>query len=281
LKFGIFANPEKDPDLKYTRILVDTLKTAGCDILYDADTAAALGVEVYEDAKHSEVLLILGGDGTILRAVRKYVDYGIMFAGIDFGRLGFMSEMNIDEVTDFISLVKNKDFIVDERIMLEASISSNGEKKLYALNDIVMTRKNRTQMIQLDMYVNETLAEHYNGDGVIVSTPTGSTAYSLSAGGPIISPNMKCILVTPICPHSLYARSIVTMDTDTLCITSFHTSRGGMFLATDGHSEIELHDEDSVIIKVADMKAKFIRRQADSFFPQLRSKLAQWDSSNI
>lgn len=275
MKIGIFTNPDKDPGLAYTRKLQDVLLKAECEIYYDTGTAAALGIDQYSDAKESDILFILGGDGTILNSVHKYVPYNMKFVGINMGRLGFMSEIDIDETEDFIALLKNNQYVLDERIMLEAEISSVANKRFIALNDFVITRKNRTQMIRMDLYVNEILADHYNGDGVIISSPTGSTAYSLSAGGPVVSPNLKCILITPICPHSLYARTIVTMGSDIICLQSFQTSCGGMFIAADGHDEVELCEQDTVTIRMSDTKAQFVRRKADSFFPQLRSKLAQ------
>lgn len=276
MKFGIFANPEKDLGMEATKTLVCTLEAAECEICYDSETASILGISEYEDAKHCDVLLILGGDGTILHAAHKYVKYGIYLAGINFGRLGFMSEINIEDVGSFIQRVKEGSYIIDERMMLEAKVPSHG-KTLYALNDFAIVRENHTKMMQMDLYVNHTLAENYNGDGLVVATPTGSTAYSLSAGGPIVAPNMQCIVITPICPHSLYARSIVTRCTDVVEVCPTNCP-AGIVLSVDGQQEISLKKNDIVKIQFTEQKAKFIRMSADTFFPQLKSKLAQWSS---
>ncbi len=280
LRFGIFTNPEKDASLSATRKVLQAIKDAGCEVCLDDQTAAFLGIEDFTDAMYSDVLFILGGDGTILRAVHKYVKYGILFAGINIGHLGFMSEIGIAEIDAFISLLMHKKYVVDERSMLEASISSqiDGQKKrVIALNDFVVTRRNRMNIIHLNLYINGTLAENYQGDGIILATPTGSTAYSLSAGGPIVSPNMDCMIVTPICPHSLYARSIVTKNSDILEVEPYACD-GDMYVAGDGANTLELHENDRITIKVSDTTAKFVRSSADSFFPLLKSKLAQWDN---
>jgi len=279
LKFGIFTNPEKDINLEATQKVVKALEKAGCEVYYDSDTAAVLGLDDFSDASHCDVLFVLGGDGTILQAARKYVQYGIFLAGINIGHLGFMSEIYIDEVDAFIAKAQKGQFVIDERMMLEAHIG-RGEKPLLALNDFIVTRIKRTRLISLDMYINDTLAENYNGDGLIISTPTGSTAYSLSAGGPIVSPNMKCVIVTPICPHSLYARSIVTDSNDKLRISS-RTGDDGIFISADGFNQVILTEEDDVIIGAAKETTKFIRSEPDTFFPQLKSKLAQWNTREV
>lgn len=277
MRFGIFTNPEKDASLVATQKVMKAVSDAGCEVCLDAQTAEYLGIENFTDAMYSDVLFILGGDGTILRAVHKYVKYGTLFAGINIGHLGFMSEIDIVEIDAFISLLLRGKYIVDRRSMLEATVTPH-KKKLTALNDFIIARKNRTKIISLNLYINDTLAENYKGDGLIVATPTGSTAYSLSAGGPIVSPNMDCMIVTPICPHSLYARSIVIKNSDIIKVESYSTE-GGMFISDDGNEGIEIVDNDKVTINVSNLTASFVRSNADSFFPQLKSKLAQWNNN--
>jgi len=277
LRFGIYTNPEKDLSLNATKTVIKAIEDACCEPCLDEQAAGYLGEESYTDAMYSDVLFILGGDGTILRAVHKYVRYGMLFAGINIGHLGFMSEIDINEIDAFISLILHGKYVIDKRTMLEAAITSQ-KKRLTALNDFVITRKNRTNIINLDLYINNTLAENYKGDGIIIATPTGSTAYSLSAGGPIVSPNMDCMIVTPICPHSLYARSIVTKNNDIIKVAPY-AAEGGMFISGDGNKGIDLFENDRVSINVSDMTASFVRSNADSFFPQLKSKLAQWNNN--
>ncbi|WP_066683374.1 NAD(+)/NADH kinase [Christensenella intestinihominis] len=274
LKIGIYTNKDKDPGLEATGRVIGALETAGCSICYDSETAGLMGLSEYTDAGEADALFILGGDGTILRAARKYVSFGLPMIGINIGHLGFMSEINLPDVERMIDHIKRKDYVIDERMLLEAKINGKG-RPFIALNDFIITKINRTRMVQLDLYVNGTLAELYNGDGLIVATPTGSTAYSLSAGGPIIAPNVSCILVTPMCPHSLYARSIVTKYSDTITVRP-HEGEKNVTFSADGQELQYLSDEDEVIIRRSQMKAKFLRFTNDMFFPQLKDKLAQW-----
>lgn len=278
MKYGIFTNPNKDKGLTATHILIDILTKAGCEICYDEETARELGIGDYCDARKCDILFILGGDGTILRAARKYVKYGTYLVGINFGRLGFMSEISINEVEEFLRIVDAGEYVVDERMLLEAEIPSR-KSLLIALNDFVITKQNRTKMVQLDLLINGTLAENYNGDGLIIATPTGSTAYALSSGGPIIAPNVRCILITPMCPHSLYGRSIVTKFSDEIQVRP--TSQEGITtISADGMTGVPLTAEDTVTIRISKTRARFIRINADNFFPMLKMKLAQWNHIN-
>lgn len=274
LKFGIYTNADKDPGLRATKAVIGALEEAQYNICYDEDTAALLGIQKYTDAKEADALFILGGDGTILRAARKYVSMGIPLIGVNIGHLGFMSELNLPDVKRMLGHIEKKNYVIDERMMLEAKINGTGHAYV-ALNDFIITKENRTRMVQLDLYVNETLAEHYNGDGLIVATPTGSTAYSLSAGGPVIAPNVNCILITPMCPHSLYARSIVTKYSDKITVRPREGQTEVTFSA-DGQEWGRLRETDCLEISSSALIAKFLRITDDTFFPQLKDKLAQW-----
>lgn len=274
LRIGIYTNKDKDPGLQATGRVISALELAGCSICYDSDTASLLNLSEYADASQADALFILGGDGTILRAARKYVSFDLPMVGINIGHLGFMSEINLPDVEKMIHHIKQGDYVIDERMMLEAKINGAG-RPFIALNDFIITKINRTHMVQLDLYVNGTLAEFYNGDGLIVATPTGSTAYSLSAGGPIIAPNVSCMLITPMCPHSLYARSIVTKYSDTIMVCP-HEGEENVTFSADGQELQYLSSADKVIIQRSKRKTKFLRFTNDMFFPQLKDKLAQW-----
>lgn len=274
LKLGIYTNADKDPGLEATRALVEVLEAADCTVCYDEDTATFLGICDYTDAKDADALFILGGDGTILRAARKYVSRHIPLIGVNLGHLGFMSELNPDDIACMVDHIRNKDYVIDERMMLEAKINGTGHSFI-ALNDFIITKENRTRMVQLDLYINSTLAEHYNGDGLIVATPTGSTAYSLSAGGPVIAPNVNCILITPMCPHSLYARSIVTKYNDVISVRP-RAGQERVTFSADGQEWGQLQETDRIEIRSSGLIARFLRLTDDTFFPQLKDKLAQW-----
>ncbi|WP_066648173.1 NAD(+)/NADH kinase [Christensenella timonensis] len=274
MKFGVYTNEKKDPGLQATRIVIDALKRHECTVCHDDDTAQMLDISTFEDARHADVLLVLGGDGTILRAARKYVGYGIKLLGINIGHLGFMSEIGMDDLDEAIERVLHEEYLVDERMMLEAHVS-NVAKPLLALNDFIISKENRTHMVKLDLYINDSLAELYNGDGLIVSTPTGSTAYSLSAGGPIVAPNVNCVLVTPICPHSLYARSIIAKFSDIIKVAPFDGEED-VTLTADGQDIVRISEQEEVTICRSQSATQFIRFHKNHFFPQLKDKLAQW-----
>lgn len=271
MNFGIYTNPTRDQGLRATRILIGILEKAGCEISYDPQTAAALGLETFVSADTCDMLFVIGGDGTILRAVHRYVARGVRFVGINLGHLGFMSEIGLDEVGEFLALVRQGRYRLDTRMMLSAECP--GTPPADVLNEVVITSCERAKTAQMDLLIDGALAEEYNGDGLIIATATGSTAYSLSAGGPIIAPEMACILVTPICPHSLYARSIVTGPESELMVIP----RSDALLVTpDGRAGIALSGSAPVRISRAPLAAQFVRLSSNVFFPTLKAKLAQW-----
>lgn len=216
-------------------------------------------------------MFVIGGDGTILRAVHRYVERGIRFVGINLGHLGFMSEIGLDEVSEFLTLVRQGRYWLDRRMMLTAVCPDGCEVSV--LNEVVITSCERARTAQMDLLIDGALAEEYNGDGLIIATATGSTAYSLSAGGPIVAPDMSCVLVTPICPHSLYARSILAGPESRLEIIPRSEA---LLLTPDGRSGIPFDGPDPVRIKKAPLEAQFVRLSSNVFFPTLKAKLAQW-----
>jgi len=272
LKFGVFTNKSKDQGFAATKTLIKALSRRNCPVSYDEDTAAAMQLEDYTDARHADILFILGGDGTILRAARKYVPYGTCLIGINVGRLGFMSEIYLDEVDLLIDKVLDSDYYVDTRMMLEAHVDAL-EHPVLALNDFVVRNKNQGKMAHLSFYVNDMFAESYNVDGLVVATPTGSTAYSLAAGGPVVAPNLRCKIVTPICPHTLYSRSVVIKYSDDVSVEAREEEQ--LSVLADGQQLVTLDPGNRVRITNSQIIAKFLRIKPDNFFTQLNEKLAQ------
>lgn len=271
LKAGIYANPQRDMGLVCTREVISALRDAGVDVLLDEETAEELGRREDGFADDSDVLFVLGGDGTILSAVRKYISLGIPVIGINCGHLGFLSELDPGGVPAFIERLKEDTCFADRRMMLDAALPHGGT--LTALNDFVITRRHRTKMARLELYINGVLAERYNGDGLLVATPTGSTAYSLSAGGPIVAPNVRCIVITPMCPHSLYARSLIAGPEDEVEVVS---DQHALVVSPDGLDGEVLGKGERILIRVSQSSALFLRSKPDFFFPGLRSRLEQW-----
>lgn len=275
MKCGIYTNTQRDKDLSSTKKLIELLEEADHQVLLDSDIDVEINEKNYKDAKKSDILFVLGGDGTILRAIRKYGHLDIPLVGINIGHLGFMSELSLDEVIPFLECIKRGDYKLDERMMLEAELIDGSEVTLSALNDIVITRANRTNMVRLNIFIDGELTENFCGDGLIITTPTGSTAYSLAAGGPIVAPNLKCIIITPICGHSLYARSIVVDAASIIKITSSE-SEDDIAISADGADGYVKSGNVEIIVKSSNLTTKFLRTKKDTFFTQLQNKLAQW-----
>lgn len=255
--------------MRATRKLAKTLLDLGCEVAYDEQTAKELHLKHWRDARDADALFVLGGDGTILNAARRYVPYAVPLVGVNLGHLGFMSELTLDTVEDFVKLAKEGELTVDERMMLEAVLP--GREPVLALNDFLVSRKEK-KMSHLDLWIRDYLAEEYNGDGLIVSTPTGSTAYSLSAGGPIVAPHVRCILLTPLCSHSLYTRSIIAAPGDRVAVRS---DRDELVVTADGSEGMVLARGECAEFRAASSVTTFLRMKPETFFPSLRSRLEQ------
>lgn len=277
LKIGIYTNESRDPQLETTEEVIRLIEEEGCTVCYDGDTARFLQIKDYVPAAQADMLFVIGGDGTILRAAHKYVKWDVPLVGINTGHLGFMSEVSLSNAGSMIRRFRSGDVVRDERMLLRIHTDAS-PKPHHALNDVLITNRNRTRMVKLDLYINGNLAELYNGDGLIVATPTGSTAYSLSAGGPIVAPNVNCFLITPLCPHSLYARSIIAAKGDKIVVKP-HEGQTDIVVTADGSELSSLTKDECVSIEKSDLYAVFLRQSADFFFPQLKEKLAQWSTA--
>ncbi|AET66722.1 putative sugar kinase [Desulfosporosinus orientis DSM 765] len=218
-------------------------------------------------------LISLGGDGTLLQAAREASSYGIPVLGVNFGRLGFLCEIEREEVFSALDQILNNDFEIQERLMLNALIKRAGQENIshLVLNDVVFSRESREGIITLQANLSGEPTVSYPADGLIVSTPTGSTAYSLSAGGPIISPNVQAILLTPLAAHSLSARPMLVSDEEKIEIL---LANGEKCLVTfDGRQSIEIFSGQTVLITTAPIKALLIRLGTRSFPQVVREKL--------
>lgn len=277
-KFGIYTNFEKDKSLVKTRKVIGVLKEAGCEIFLDSDLYALIKEECSLGIENSDYLFVLGGDGTILSAARKYAKYGIKIIGVNLGRMGFLAEITPDEVKWALERIMSGKYTVETRMMLQADSGSSGET-LLALNDFVVSPRNIPRMVILELKINGSFAEKYYCDGIIISSPTGSTGYTISAGGPIIAPSVNCILVTPVCAHTLNSRSIVLNENDIVEITLV-SSDIDAFVTADGQYSRKLEDEKKVVIKKSDRYAYFVRLKEGNFFELLKVKLAQWQTDD-
>jgi len=230
-----------------------------------------MGMDFDTLCKQSDILVTIGGDGTLISTVRRSLKYNIPVLGIHAGRLGFLADIGMNEIEEFTKKLTLGQFRIEERSILKAKFIQNGsEVKMYAFNDIVFTRHSISNMIHIETLVDKRPFNTYYGDGVIVSTPTGSTAYNLSAGGPIIFPLTNVFSLTPISPHSLTQRPAVLPGEYPI---EMKTQDNKGLIIVDGQDMYELGKNQSIHIQLATQKAKLIHRIEFNYFEVLKEKL--------
>lgn len=259
-KFHVLTNIEKDPNLTVSKRIRDYLESRNCVCTMQTD---------FDDAKDfpmdSDCAIVLGGDGTMIQAA-DYIRGRKPIIGVNLGTLGFLQEVEAAHVEEMLNHLINDEYRIERRMMLKAD---NGQ---IALNDIVVARKGSLKILYLNIYVNDRMLSNYKADGIVISTPTGSTAYNLSAGGPIVEPSAEAILLTPICPHNLGARSIVLSPTDKIRVEVL-PGRGDAEATFDGGVEIPLVSGGSIEIMKADIVTDVIKIGKESFIEVLSRKM--------
>lgn len=280
-KFLVITNERKDRGNVITKQIKDYIiasgrkcKLIGTNELENKDEDADTDVQC---------AIVLGGDGTLIRCATHLMRLDIPILGINLGTIGFLAEIEKHHINEALDRLFDDDYIVENRMMLRGNLNVGVNHKYpaasftsYALNDIVITRKGLSRIISLRIYVNDELVDDYRGDGVIVSTPTGSTAYNLSAGGPIITSRADVMVITPICPHSLSPRSVVVSAEDLVKIVvrrSKKTQDDEAIATFDGQTVIDLGTEDEILINKAEYKTRLIRLNQTGIYEILRSKL--------
>jgi NAD+ kinase len=273
---GIYANPKKDTDLNGAAMVAQLLRARGVAVSFDAEGMPPGETDVIDHAQ-IDVLFVLGGDGTLLKAAEKCSPFDVPMLGINLGRMGFLAEVEACGIEAAIDAVRDGHCKVEDRLMLHFSVYRGEELLLRgdALNDVVVLKKDVSRMINVELSINGALADRVSCDGMLVATPTGSTGYSLSAGGPIVCPRLECLLATPVCAHSLHSRSIVASAEDTLVMKPY--ASGGAVLTADGTVQREMGDGDEVRVRKSAYVARFIRFKENYFYPLLRSKFINWD----
>lgn len=301
-QFYIIANSEKDKNLETTKQIYDYLTAHGksCTVqeyqkaeevcLNQGDAKkeslnayVSYGLPVgYTNAdwipEGTECILVLGGDGTLIQAARDTVDRGIPLLGINLGNLGYLAEIEKSGIVDALDSLMADAYTLEPRMMLEGTVCRKGSGDIHnlALNDIVVNRAGALRVIDYEIYVNGEFLNRYSADGIIVSTPTGSTGYSLSAGGPIVSPMASMIVVTPICPHTLTARSIVLSGEDQVTIrlgSGRRVEQEEAFATFDGEVSVPIATGDYVEIRKSEKTADILKISKISFLEVLRNKM--------
>lgn len=273
--FLIYTNIHKDKDLAVTDHIRTYLEEK------DAQVSVLTGTDRLTEAMlQADCMIVLGGDGTMLQAAREITAYKIPLIGVNLGTLGYMTALELPDLEEALDRLLADDFQVESRMMLKGRITTGeyrGEEDC-ALNDIVITRRGALQIIRYHVYVNGQFLSSYNGDGLIVTTPTGSTGYNLSAGGPIVEPQARLIMLTPICVHTLNQRSIILSPEDVVEIEIAQGREGREQWAEvsfDGSNPIPLSEGDRIRITQAGRHTEFIQLNQVSFLDVLHRKMSE------
>ncbi len=279
--FYLITNEVKDPEGFYTRKITAYLAAHGGKVVC-TEHAASYPKLCKPDLAKPEVpdcILVLGGDGTLLRAARNLLNQDIPLLGINLGTLGYLAEVEIAAIEEALDKLLADRFTREERMMLEGQVRRQDmAEQNYALNDIVISRCGSLQVLTFQIYVNGQFLNSYSADGMIVATPTGSTGYNMSAGGPIVEPGASLLLLTPICPHTLNTRSIVLAPDDEIRIEipkGKDGQRQTVEASYDGSHKVRLQTDDSIVIRRADKTTGILKLNTESFLTVLHKKMSE------
>lgn len=285
-RVGLIVHTDKPDALRFTREAVEWLQERGLQVNIEADIARALGMPEYQCDEaalcESDLLLAVGGDGTILRASRLAAPREIPILGVHLGRFGFIAQIKPQDLHTAIARVQAGDFTIEKRLMVRAVAYRNGEPicDALALNDVVVTKGAVARMITLQTFVNDTFLATYSADGLVVATPTGSTAYSLSAGGAIVDPACEVLLLTPICAHTLSARPLI-LPAEKQVKVVVTADDGDFHLQADGGETVRLRSGDAVHVFRAQERTHLIVFDPDEFYTKLRDRLLWGERVNV
>lgn len=280
-KIGFITNTDKDPKLYYTKQIVDWVKDNNNIPLLEQNMSKVLNVphglpsenEIYQQA---DFIVVLGGDGTILRVSRKAAIYSMPILGINLGTLGYLADVEKADAISAISKVLEGNYTIEKRMMLEAYIDKgNISNDIHlALNEVCISNSIFSRMIKINMEINDDFIDTCRADGIIISTATGSTAYNLSAGGPILKPDTELIAITHVCPHALYTRPYVVSGNDIIKI-KIDGDYNNTILSIDGQQNMPLGNNDKVVIKRSNYYTSIIKTTNLSFYDILRRKMVE------
>ncbi|MFN4245062.1 MAG: NAD(+)/NADH kinase [Brevinematia bacterium] len=272
----IVYNPNKEESKEVLSYLKGLLDSEGFDffLLKTDFSNFSANFSSYKGIKRPDFVICVGGDGTILYASRLFSVYEVPIAGVNVGKLGFLMHFSKDEIPYLIELIKTQKYEVENRMMIKSEVIFGDNEKYsnYSLNEVVVTRGKFHRLIDVEVFVDGEFLNNYRGDGIIVATPTGSTAYSLSAFGPILTPTMENIIITPICPHTLSARSIVLSKDANVKLKVKHISPSPI-VVFDGQEYIDINEDVEINIGKCDFYAKVVRNPRKNFFEIIRTKL--------
>lgn len=282
-RIGIVANIEKEKSVECALELKKWASDRGVEVFLDEEIARKMGIPDGLDRKvlasRVDLLVVLGGDGTLLRTVRFVSEYDIPIVGVNLGEFGFLTEVNLNEMYSALEMIFRGQCKTEKRIMLDTLLNLGGEtvRQESILNDVVITRGNLSRILDLETTVDGLYLTTFRADGIIISTPTGSTAYSLSAGGPIVFPEEDSFIINPICPHTLTNRPIVIPDRVEIKVTVW-TKEQGATVTLDGQLSYTMKSGDSMIIKKSRYVTNLVSSPHRNYMEILRTKLG-WGGS--
>jgi NAD+ kinase len=279
---GIVPNLLKDTHLETTQMIADWLVNEGFNVYaakHIVEQVRSIPFSVDEDEIYRlcDIIIAIGGDGTILSVAEKAYLADVPIVGVNLGRLGFLADIEQADVITSLGKLINNDYHIEERMMLKAKIiDPNGQEHVFhALNDVNITRGSFPRIAEFEILINGEFCDVYPADGIIASTPTGSTAYNLSAGGPIVVPHAKTYIVTPICPHTIYSRSIIIASEDSIQIKICNDGPINMELSVDGKMKMYLTPNHFIQIERSPYVTRLIKLSELKFFEILRKKIVE------
>jgi NAD+ kinase len=286
MSVGIIFKPHFEPARTEAGKLAEWLKKRGVNVFAEEMIATANDLESREISStipaDVEWVVVLGGDGTLLGAARRVGTYGVPILGVNLGGLGFLTEIPLQRLYAVMEIMLQGRLELESRLMLETRVVRNGKEicRFEVLNDIVINKGALSRIIDLGVYINEQFLTTFRADGLIISTPTGSTAYNLSAGGPILYPTVSNFILTPICPFTLTNRPIILPDNDQIRITMGKESEEKVSLTFDGQVGFDFYYRDIVLINKSSKEIRLVKSPDQTYFEILRTKL-MWGGANL
>ena len=282
-KIALITNNDASQSIDTLQTAIKYLSSRDIELIVDENCAKLLPnsgfrqMQLAQLSQECDLAIVIGGDGTMLRAARVVAEYDVPLLGINRGRLGFLTDIPADSIEAHLGDILDGNYIVGERFLLDCRVERNGKniEERDAFNEVIIQKWNIAKLIELETYVNQTLVHSQRADGMIVATPTGSTAYALSGGGPILHPTLDALVLVPICPHSLSNRPIVIDGNSVVEIVVGTPEIDQARLSCDGEISTELMTGDRVRIQKKDKKVRFLHPAQHNHFNTLREKL-QW-----
>ena len=281
-KIILTPNPYRDKNFNTVRTAKSVLEKCGVDVKlclpFEVDRSYDLPRDLHfskldRELQNTDAVICFGGDGTILHMAKTATRHGIPILGVNIGTMGFMAEVENSEM-DLLARLATDDYVLDERMMLDVVVHRGRDIIFHdiGLNDVVVTKGAVARIVHLDVRCDGIQAMEFGGDGVIVATPTGSTAYSLSAGGPIVEPEANSFVVTPICAHDMGSRGFIASDMRVITVGLTHNARRNAFLSVDGGKALKMNIGDIATIRKSNLKTKLIRLKDRSFYDVVNMK---------